>query len=169
MPMSATGNKRGFTLIEMLVVVFIIGLLSSVVVLAMPMGRDSLRQDTRALTARIKLVAQESVMNGAATGVLITPEGYNFYRLDAGKWIAMTGDRLFRPQTWRKGVVADVVRAGNAAPAPSVFERGKPPAPNVVFDPTGLATPFSVSLVEDGEHFVVSNTAKGEVVINVTP
>jgi general secretion pathway protein H len=164
MPTSATGNDRGFTLVEMLVVLVIIGLLSSVVVLTVPMGSASLRDDARVLAARLKLASQESVMKGAATGALISPEGYAFYRLQNGKWIEVTDERAFARQVWRKGVAVETLRAANA-PSVSASRDKKAVVPNVVFDPTGMTTPFSISLAAQGERWSVTDTANGEVVV----
>jgi general secretion pathway protein H len=167
MPMSATGTKAGFTLVEMLVVLVIMGLLSSAVVLTMPVGGGSLRDDARALAAKAQLAAQESIITGAPTGLLVTPEGYAFYRLQAGQWTEWTGERAFQRKVFRPGVVADLRRTGNAAPrsaAPKVKI-----TPSVVFDPTGVVAPFSVSLVEKSETYVISNNDRGEVAVHAAP
>ncbi len=173
MPISATGIRRGFTLVEMLVVLVIMGLLSSAVVLTLPAGGGSLHDDARALAARAELVAQESIINGVPTGVLIGPEGYAFYRQVAGKWVEWAGERAFRRQVFRTGVVADVKRVGNVgarvgATAPAGITPAKP-TPSIVFDPTGIASPFSVSLTEKGEMYVISNNERGEVVVHAAP
>jgi general secretion pathway protein H len=162
MPTSATGINRGFTLVEMLMVLVIIGLLSSVVVLTVPMGSASLRDEARVLAARLKLAAQESVMRGAATGALISPEGYAFYRLQNGKWIEVTDERAFARQVWRKGVTAETARTANMT---SAVSDKKVIVPNVVFDPTGLSSTFSIALSAQSERLTVTANDKGEVVI----
>jgi len=167
MPTSATGTNRGFTLVEMLVVLVIISLLSSVVVLTLPTGGGSLRDDARALAAQLKLASQESIIRGAATGVVISPEGYAFYRLQAGKWTAFTGERVFQPRTWRKGVIADVARTANIAPRAPGEEKAV--LPSLVFDPTGVTAPFAVSLAEKDERFEIVTNAKGEVLVRDMP
>jgi general secretion pathway protein H len=173
MLISATGIKRGFTLVEMLVVLVIMGLLSSAVVLMLPKQGGLLRDDARALAARAKLAAQESIITGAPTGLLVTQEGYAFYRREGGNWVEWTGERAFQRKVFRTGVVADVKRSGNVATrAAATFSGATVPVratPGIVFDPTGVATAFSVSLTEKGEKYLVSNNEKGEVVVHAAP
>lgn len=168
MPTLATGNSSGFTLVETLVVIVIIGLLTSVVVLTMSQG-DGLRADARALAARMKLLSQESVLDGVPTGVLFTPEGYAFYSLKAGTWTELSGERVFARQAWRKGVTAEITRAANDADkggASKTQGRSKKITPTLVFDPTGVATPFKISLRSDGELFTVASDEKGGVSVH---
>lgn len=168
MLISVTGNNAGFSLVETLVVIVIIGLLASVVVLTMGQG-GGLRADARALAARVKLLSQESVIEGVSTGVLFTNEGYAFYGLKAGKWSELTGERVFARQAWRKGVTAEITRAANAADKGAVGEaqgRTKKIVPTLVFDPTGVATPFKISLRAEGESFIVASDEKGGVSVH---
>lgn len=164
MPTSATGNS-GFTLVELLVVLVIVGLLASVVVLTLPGGGD-LRADAQALAARVKLASQESILEGVPTGLRVTPEGYAFYSLRDGVWSEVTSAPAFQRRTWRAGVAAELMRTANTA---STGPDRKVVVPDVVFDPTGMASPFTVSLSESGARFAVEHTAKGEVVVRDTP
>ncbi len=168
MPISATGNNVGFTLVETLVVIVIIGLLASVVVLTIGQG-GGLRADARALAARVKLLSQEAVVDGVPTGVLFTDEGYAFYGLRAGKWTELTGERVFARQAWRKGVIAEITRAANAADKDAdgrTQGRAKKIVPTLVFDPTGVATPFKIFLRAEGENFIVASDEQGGVSVH---
>jgi general secretion pathway protein H len=168
MPISATGNSAGFTLVETLVVIVIIGLLASVVVLTMGQG-GGLRADARALAARVKLLSQEAVLDGKPTGVLFTTEGYAFYGLKSGKWIELAGEPVFARQVWRKGVTAEITRVANDADKGAEREtqgRVKNTVPTLVFDPTGIANPFKISLQAEGESFIVSSDEKGGVSVH---
>lgn len=159
--MSAAPRGNGFTLVETLVVIAIMGLLAATAVLAWPAG-GGLRDDARTLAARATLAAQESILSGAATGLDVTAAGYAFYRLHDGRWREMEGERVFRRQAWREGVVPVLEREGLRArtprPAPAV-----PAAPAIVFDPTGLATPFRLTLAENGERIVVAGDGGGRI------
>ena len=152
--------QRGFTLIEMLVVLVIIGLLASTVVLTWPAG-GTLRDDAAALAARATLAAQESVLAGKAMGLDVTADGYAFYRMEEGAWREVDNERAFRRHVWRTGVVPQLRRDGVFAGHRRVDDAAIAPA--VVFDPTGIVPVFSVTLAEKAERIVIAADTKGVV------
>ncbi len=153
-------TQRGFTLVEMLVVLVIMGLLAATVVLSWP-ARSALRDDAVALAARATLAAQESVLSGAAIGLDITAAGYAFYRMEEGVWREVDDERAFGRQVWREGVVPRLSRGGVASGNRRVETTAVAPA--IVFDPTGIVPGFSVALAENSARIVVAADAKGVV------
>lgn len=153
-------NTRGFTLVEMLVVLVIMSLLTGAAVMTWPSG-GALREDASALAARATLAAQESVLSGAAMGLDVSAAGYAFYRMEDGAWREVDSERAFRRQAWRAGVVPQLRRDGLAAKDRRTADAAI--IPTVVFDPTGLLPAFSVSLAENGVRFIVASTAQGIV------
>ena len=153
---------RGFTLVETLVVLVIIGLVTGVAVLTLPGKEASLRDDALRLAARATLAAQDSIFSGAPTGLHVTGAGYSFYRMKAGTWQEVADDRVFSPVIWREGVAAALSREGGARITSKMLIVT---TPEVVFDPTGLATRFTLTLAENGERFVVDGSATGRMVV----
>lgn len=158
-------KQRGFTLVETLVVLVIMGLLAATVVLTWPTG-GALREDAAALAARATLAAQESVLSAAAMGLDVTDAGYVFYRLTDAGWREVDDERAFRRQAWRDGVVPQLRRDGIAARDRRAADSA--PTPTVVFDPTGLVPAFSVTLAENGARFVIASTPGGVVEVKAS-
>lgn len=173
MPTLAIGNShgaslrcsRGFTLVETLVVVLIVGLLAGTVAFTAPGTGGRPRDDARKLAARTTLIGQESIVSGLPMGLKLTHEGYAFFRMDAGVWKEMTGERAFQRHTWSPELVVQVGHVEKPHPLSPTLTGPAPETPNVVFDPTGLSTPFIVSLASGDEVYVVSKNEKGEVVV----
>ncbi len=106
--------------------------------------------------------AQDSIVTGAPTGLHVTDAGYAFYRMKAGTWQEIADERVFTAVTWREGVAAALSREGGLRTTPGARFAA---TPEVVFDPTGLATRFTLTLAENGERYVVGGSVTGRIVV----
>ena len=72
-------KSQGFTLLELLVSIVIIGLILSMAVLSVGGGRDDeVEEEARRLAALMELAGQEAILKTKELGLRFTPNGYQF-------------------------------------------------------------------------------------------
>ncbi|MFN3930941.1 MAG: GspH/FimT family pseudopilin [Brevundimonas sp.] len=153
-PTSETGRpdrrlgRAGFTLVELLMTVAIIGLAAGAVVLAVPDPRPSVAQDAERFAARLSRAREEAVLTNRPVAVEATTAGYGFSVFDGAEWSPLS-DGPFGREPWSKGV--------SVSPTEPV---------RVVIDPTGVAEPASLTLSRDGRAARIEIDGAGEVTIN---
>jgi general secretion pathway protein H len=89
-------NQFGFTLLEILVVLILLGIILSVAVLSA--GGDKQReieQEVQRMVQLIHLAKEEAILNRQELAVKFSPNAYEFLRLEDENWIPYNDDRLF--------------------------------------------------------------------------
>jgi general secretion pathway protein H len=109
------GRANGFSLVEMLVVLFVIGLLAAVVVLSMPGDERILRDEAERFAARTIAARDEAIVGGAPVALVVGPAGYYFQRRVDGAWLALPG-KGFDLAAWKQGTQATVAQPGGRGP-----------------------------------------------------
>nr|WHW29376.1 putative Type II transport protein GspH [uncultured bacterium] len=90
-----------------MIVVGILGLLTSVVVLSMPGGSGALEQDAQRFAARTAALRDNAILQSRPMAVQVTPSGYSFLQRRQGSWDVLE-DKPFRSTNWSSGVtIAD--------------------------------------------------------------
>ncbi len=136
----------GFTLVELLMVVAIIGLAAGAVVLSVPDPRPSVAGDAERFAARLSRAREEAILSNRPVAVEATPAGYGFMVFDGTAWSALD-EGPFGPETWTPG----------ATVAPSQVR--------IVFDPTGVAEPATLTLTRERNSRTVTIDGAGEVTL----
>ncbi|MCA1661789.1 MAG: GspH/FimT family pseudopilin [Novosphingobium sp.] len=150
--------RNGFSLIELMVVLFVIGLLASVVVLSLPDEGRALRDEAERFAART-VAARDAAISGARpVAVVVGRAGYYFEQRRDGRWQPLEPGR-FGLVGWKPGTSASVVGGAGEAVAGAAPERQR-----VVFDPVGLASSEArVRLAHGSRALVVSVARDGTV------
>jgi len=142
--------RSGFTLVELLMVVAIIGLAAGAVVLAVPDTRPPVGDEAERFAARLVRAREEALLTNRAVAVEATAEGYAFSSFDGVQWSPLT-DGPFGDELW----------AEDTAARPEGQPQGEPL--RVVFDPTGAAEPATLALSRKSRVVTVVVDAAGEV------
>lgn len=116
------GRAGGFTLVELMVVLVILGLATTVVVLAMPDEGGSLQFEAERFAARAKAARDNAIVESRPALLRVDAEGYSVARRVRGVW--QEDARL----DWTNGTEALAEGAEGA---------------QTRFDTTGLASPLS--------------------------
>ena len=148
--------NAGFTLLELLVVVAIIGMLVGAVTLSMgALGNDrGLRDETNRLRSVLDLLHEESVMQSRDYGVMFTETGYRFYVYDYREqiWVVPPTDRLLEEHALEAQLMLSLVLDGRNVPLTRDFDSQEVenPEPQIMLLSSGEVTPFTVGVERDG-------------------
>jgi len=184
---SVSGRLRGFTLIEVLVVVVIVGIISSVVLLSTSLIDDErgIRREARRLASLVELAGDEALLQGRDFGLELVRGGYRFVEYDPlqDRWFEVPGDDLLRPRRLpeslefelyvedRRVLLSDEhARLGNEEDRPA-GERRADYAPHTLILSSGQLSPFELRLLrEDAQSGIeLRVTPAGEIEIDENP
>ena len=144
----ALRDTRGFTLVELMVVIFVMGLLASVAVLSMPAGSGAVQKDAARFAARTAALRDNAILQSRPMAVQVTPSGYAFLERRDGNWQVIE-DKPFVSTDWSAGVVADTGESGPLL---------------IGFENTGLpADAVTVRLTEGADVREIQVAAMGDV------
>jgi general secretion pathway protein H len=140
-------SRRGFTLVELMIVLAIIGLAATAVILTAPDARPTAATAAERLAVRLANARAEAILTGRPVALRLAAEGSaTLTATRPGDWAPLEGPGL-GPEAWPEAVRPVLDGA----------------AQRVTFDPTGLTDPQTLTLVDArGGRAVVVVAATGE-------
>ena len=104
----ARRRARGFTLLELLVVLFIIVIITAVAMLDIGIVGDdrSLNTEARRLNSLVQIANDEASLLGREYGLELSQTGYRFVEFDPilNTWYEVIGDDVLRPRQLEQGL-----------------------------------------------------------------
>jgi len=152
----AAPRSSGFTLLEVLVVVIIIGIITSMAMVSTRVlgGDHEMDQEAKRLVAVLTQAREDAMLEGRDVGLRIDPRGYDFMRYDGRyeQWDLVSEDPLLRERAFPDGLEAALwleSRPVKLQPRVAPTERDRP-QPQVLLLASGDLVPFEVRLERAG-------------------
>jgi len=149
----ASDQETGFTLVEVLAVLIIIGLMSSIVILSIPTPKSALEKQAQVMVGSLNQLAQNSIINGRVSAAGFSQSGYTLYEYDQDEWQELASDE------WDEGYRLQYKRADTRLDIP------KNASPSIVFEPTGLSTPFELAMSDNDIGYTLMTAGDGRVIL----
>jgi general secretion pathway protein H len=157
--MNARRAQRGFTLIEVAVVMLVIVIVLGIVTVNLEPDRETpVRDEARRLVLLLQTAQQESILQGKILAVAIEPQGYYFLMLsDDNEFKPVAGDEVLRARPLPSGIVISRVDVEG------VPEDDETEIPRLILLPTGELSPFTVIFSRGDIRWQVEGTLTGEI------
>ena len=154
-------TSRGFTLIEVITVVFIIGVIVAFASLSVS-NNDSkvVRDEVERIQHLLTLAAEESIMRGRELAMRIGQKGYEFVQLDmSGKWVPITDDKMFRKRTFPDLFSIELRKWGKM-----MHLEGDDKFQDIKMLSSGEMDPFIIWFkMEDGQSYAIKGNQLGQL------
>ena len=161
----------GFTLLEVLVVIVIIGIITSMAVVSTGVlgGDHQMDEEARRLQAVITQAREDAMLEGRDVGLRLDVRGYDFLRYDGRqeRWDLVADDPLLRERTLPEGLTASLYLESRQVQlkSRSTPTEEAPAAPQIVIQASGDLVPFEIALQRDGtdEERRIVGTVEGAI------
>lgn len=178
-------HGRGFTLLELLVVMVMMGLMTAAAISTINyvFTDDTAEKHSERLAALVELASEEALLTGRELGMRIDDDGYAFYQFDerAQAWSAINEQKVFRNRPFPEHIEISLRLEGQAVVlADEQDENAETPEangdesenndfaeepPQLMFFSSGQTTPFTLEVLDtrDGKRWQLETDLLGRV------
>ena len=151
-----TLRVRGFSLIELLVVVVIVGVIALAVTLSVTGGAQrQVQREAERFQALAGQACEQAELGGREVGIVVDATGYSFQLLGGNEWQDFPGGAELRRRVWSDGMRVALSREGRAVDVSKVPSA----VPQIVCFSSGELTPFALTLaLGDAPRYRVSGS-----------
>ncbi len=146
------GPQSGFSLVEIMTVLVIIGLMSSAVILTMPTAKSSAEVQANDLVRQLNGLAEEGLLSNRITAMGVSHDGYALFRFKAGAW------EVVKQTDWPDDLVVTLKMEESPIKLPAAS------TPLLVFEPTGISTSFVLILAGPEQSYRLESHGDGRVI-----
>ncbi|HEX9208016.1 MAG TPA: type II secretion system minor pseudopilin GspH [Steroidobacteraceae bacterium] len=173
-PLRAARRASGFTLLEVLVVVVIVGIITTMAVISVNVlgGDHEMQQEAERLQAILLQAREDATLQSRDIGLRLDETGFEFLEYDGRRelWHLIPDDPLLRARTLPPGLrLALRLEDRDVKLKPRVAETERDPiSPQVVLQASGDLVPFDVIFSRDGtdERRRVAGTLEGRIEVH---
>jgi general secretion pathway protein H len=139
--------SRGFTLLELLVVLVIVGItLGAVSFNAMPSKRQMLQNDAQRIALLLQLARDEAIVRNRPIAFEAEADRYRFLLFEDNKWQALQQDDMFRERLFKRSPVTFSV-------SPPSVDQTSPL--RIIFGREPVGIPFVLTVSAGDDHVTI--------------
>jgi len=159
-------HSAGFTLIEILAVIFIVGIVVSAATLAFGDNQaERLQRKSLQLAALVEMAKEQAIFNSQELGILFTKDSYDFYSLSTGRdrdnknvsvWSPLEQDRILNKRTLPDGLEYELSLEGVKVNFSA--SNLKDITPHVFILSDGTVSPFEINITTGNSDHTLAMT-----------
>ena len=153
-------HTQGFTLLEVITVVIIIGVIISFASLSVSQNDDHrVRDEVERIQHLLQLVSEEAVLQGKELALQINRNGYEFVSLEGDKWLPVTEDKVLRKREFPDLFTLELSLWGKSM---NLEDKDKPS--RIMLLSSGEITPFLLLFkMDNGETYQLKGDLTGKL------
>lgn len=159
-----SGRARGFTLIEVLAVMVIVGIVLTFMTLAVDTDSRAreMEREAQRLLALLQLASEEAVLRSEQLALRVDDTDYEFMILRSNEWLPLDDDRPLRPRKLPAGIELELELQDNPPPGLTAEDEDQP---QVFLLSSGEMTPFVLTFSAPGseQHYYLKATLLGRL------